>query len=65
MFSEHSDLVEPKRSNIGPQLLAAIQLVRSWVRAGFKPLGAGDDDDVTDEGITIQYSIRDLDALRP
>jgi hypothetical protein len=64
MFSELSDLLEPKRRNMGPQLLAAIQLVRSWVRAGFKPPGAGDDDDVTDEGITVQYNIRDWDALQ-
>jgi hypothetical protein len=64
MFSELGDLLEPKRRNMGPQLLAAIQLVRSWVRAGFKPPGAGNDDDVTDEGIKIQYNIRDWDALQ-
>jgi hypothetical protein len=64
MFSELGDLLKPKRRNMGPQLLAAIQLGRSWVRAGFKPPGAGDDDDVTDECITIQYNIRDWDALQ-
>jgi hypothetical protein len=64
MFSELGDLLEPKRRNMGPQLLAAIQLVRLWVRAGFKPPEAGNDNDITDEGITIQYNIQDWDTLQ-
>jgi hypothetical protein len=36
LFSELSDLLKPKRRAIGSELLAALQLVRSWVKAGFK-----------------------------
>ncbi|KAF7574084.1 Dimer-Tnp-hAT domain containing protein [Pyrenophora tritici-repentis] len=35
MFSELGDLLEPRRRCIKPQLLAAIQCVRGWQRAGF------------------------------
>ncbi|KAF7444119.1 hypothetical protein PtrM4_036520 [Pyrenophora tritici-repentis] len=37
LFSELGDLLEPKRRALGSELLAALQLVRSWVRAGYKP----------------------------
>ena len=37
LFSELGDLLEPRRRKIGSQLLAAIQCVRSWRDAGFKP----------------------------
>lgn len=36
LFSELGDLLEPKRRAIGSELLAALQLVRAWIRAGFK-----------------------------
>ena len=58
MFSEIGDLLEPKRRKIGPQLLQAIQCVRSWHRAGFKvngsfqPLSSTEDD-----SIQSQYNI--------
>ena len=35
LFSELGDLLEPKRRKIGAKLLAALQLIRSWVRRGF------------------------------
>jgi hypothetical protein len=35
LFSELGDLLEPKRRKIGARLLAALQLIRSWVRRGF------------------------------
>jgi hypothetical protein len=35
MFSELGDLLKPRRRQISPQLLAAIQCVRRWYRAGF------------------------------
>jgi hypothetical protein len=35
LFSELGDLLEPKRRAIGSELLAALQLVRSWIRARF------------------------------
>jgi hypothetical protein len=37
MFSELGDLLEPRRRGISPKLLAAIQCVRRWQRAGFGP----------------------------
>jgi hypothetical protein len=39
MFSELGDLLEPRRRAIQPQLLAAIQCVRRWRKAGL-----GDDE---------------------
>jgi hypothetical protein len=38
LFSELGDLPEPRKRKIGSQLLAAIQCVRSWHDAGFKPV---------------------------
>ncbi|RAQ98639.1 HAT domain-containing protein [Stemphylium lycopersici] len=37
MFSELGDLLEPRRQAISPQLLAAIQSLRLWQKAGFGP----------------------------
>ncbi|KAI1663169.1 Dimer-Tnp-hAT dimerization containing protein [Pyrenophora tritici-repentis] len=63
LFSELGDLLEPKRRAMGSELLAALQLVRSWVRAGFKtqPNSAeGDDeDDLSDEDIVRDYNIQE------
>jgi hypothetical protein len=36
MFNELGDLLEHRRRVISPQLLAAIQCVRRWLKAGFK-----------------------------
>jgi hypothetical protein len=51
LFSELGDLLEPKRRQIGPQLLAALQLIRSWMRAGIATpaeatINSKDDDDI-------------------
>ena len=35
LFSELGDLLEPKRRAIGSELLAALQLIRAWTRAGY------------------------------
>jgi hypothetical protein len=35
MFSKLGDPLEPRWRNISPQLLAAIQCDRQWIRAGF------------------------------
>jgi hypothetical protein len=35
LFSELGDLLEPRRRAIGSELLAALQLVRAWSKAGF------------------------------
>ncbi|KAI0568187.1 Dimer-Tnp-hAT domain-containing protein, partial [Pyrenophora tritici-repentis] len=46
LFSELGDLLEPRRRALGSELLAALQLVRSWRRAGFDGLyNNGDDED--------------------
>ena len=45
LFSELGDLLEPRRRRLEPQLLAAIQFVRQWQRAGFR----GDDEVVVEE----------------
>jgi hypothetical protein len=61
MFSELGDLLEPRRRGISPELLAAIQCVRRWRRAGF-----GDDEvavksPITDREIELLYSISTWD----
>jgi len=66
LFSELGDLLEPKRRAIGSELLAALQLVRVWVRAGFKTQPnssaeggdeGGDEDDLSDEDFVCDYNI--------
>jgi hypothetical protein len=42
MFSELSDLLEPRRQGISPELLAAIQCVRRWQKAGYGTARASD-----------------------
>ena len=61
MFSELGDLLEPRRRGLSARLLAAIQCVRRWRRAGF-----GDDEVVANTPITerekeLLYSISTWD----
>lgn len=49
MFSELGDLLEPRRRNISPQLLAAIQCVRRWKRAGLSDNQAAEKSTITDK----------------
>ena len=66
LFSELGDLLEPKRRAIGSELLAALQLVRSWTRAGYTydDAGRSDDDDgggagnIDDDQLAREYSIQ-------
>ncbi|RMZ69093.1 Ribonuclease H [Pyrenophora seminiperda CCB06] len=44
LFSKLGNPLEPRRRRLGPQLLAAIQCVRRWQRAGL-----GGDDEVVEE----------------
>jgi hypothetical protein len=44
LFSKLGNLLEPRRRRLGPQLLAAIQCVRRWQRAGL-----GGEDEVMEE----------------
>jgi hypothetical protein len=60
MFSELGDLLEPRRRAISPQLLAAIQCVRRWRKAGF-----GDSFETprtTDDEIDLTYQLCDWDT---
>ena len=74
LFSELGDLLEPKRRAIGSELLAALQLVRAWSKAGFdsKYTGAksnggdegdegdgGDEGALSDEDIVRDYNIQE------
>jgi hypothetical protein len=63
MFSELGDLLEPKRRGIGHQLLAAIQMVRAWRKAGFLPLESDDDSEVIDKEIRQEFHICGWDGL--
>jgi hypothetical protein len=59
LFNELSDLLEPRRRKIGAQLLAALQLLRSWARRGFtipKEAAAA----YTDE-MMMKYGVDDWD----
>jgi hypothetical protein len=63
LFSELGDLLEPKRRQIGSELLAAFQLIRSWTRAGFyDPKHSGSDnnsdDNIDDDELTREYAIQ-------
>jgi hypothetical protein len=56
LFSEPGDLLEPRRREIGSQLLAAIQRTWSWRRAGFKP-PHNQEDSLTDHEMIRIYNI--------
>jgi hypothetical protein len=63
LFSELGDLLEPKRRAIGSELFASLQLLRAWVRAGFKTQSnssaEGGDDDLSDEDLVRDYNIQE------
>jgi hypothetical protein len=61
MFSELGDLLEPRRRQISPQLLAAIQCVRRWYRAGFDQCGSSATATLTDAEIDTIYGLCDWD----
>ncbi|KAI1684896.1 Dimer-Tnp-hAT dimerization containing protein [Pyrenophora tritici-repentis] len=57
LFSELGDLLEPRRRSISPQLLAAIQCDRRWIRAGF---GSGEvpvKEAISDEEMDAKYGV--------
>ncbi|KAG9384305.1 Dimer-Tnp-hAT domain containing protein [Pyrenophora tritici-repentis] len=61
LFSELGDLLEPRRRSISPQLLAAIQCDRRWVRAGF---GSGEvpvKEAISDEEMDAKYGVHKWD----
>jgi hypothetical protein len=57
MFSELAALLKPKQRAIGSQLLAAIQPVRPWVRAGFKLPNEKAESELTNEDIARRYNV--------
>jgi hypothetical protein len=57
MFSELGDLLEPRRRNITPQLLAAIQCVRRWRRIGFSDNQAAEKSTITERETELLYGI--------
>ncbi|KAI1668043.1 Dimer-Tnp-hAT dimerization containing protein [Pyrenophora tritici-repentis] len=59
MFSELGDLLEPRRRCIKPQLLAAIQCVRGWQRAGFSVDGEAPIGVITDDEMELLYRLAD------
>ncbi|RYN64908.1 hypothetical protein AA0119_g11475 [Alternaria tenuissima] len=68
LFSELGDLLEPKRRAIGSELLAALQLIRAWTRAGYTTIKAvethssdgdsgGSSESFTDDSLAREYDI--------
>ena len=57
MFSELGDLLEPRRRKIGAELLAALQALRSWIRAGFTTPNGAQADIYTDDEIESEYTV--------
>jgi hypothetical protein len=61
MFSELRDLLEPRRRAIQPQLLAAIQCVRRWRKAGLGNNNMSSMDSITDSEIEALYGLSTWD----
>jgi hypothetical protein len=60
LFSELGDLLEPKRRAIGSELLAALQLIRAWTRAGYttiKAIKTHSSEGFTDDSLAREYDI--------
>jgi hypothetical protein len=55
MFSELGNLPKPRRRNITPQLLAAIQCVERWRRADFSDKQAAKKSTITNSEIELLY----------
>ncbi|PZD23650.1 hypothetical protein A1F96_10050, partial [Pyrenophora tritici-repentis] len=63
LFSELGDLLELKRRAISSELLAALQLIRSWTRAGYTYNAKRGDDNsgdgaISDDELARKYSIQ-------
>jgi hypothetical protein len=57
LFSELSDLLEPRRRTIKPQLLAAIQCVRRWQRAGLGDVEIAAKSTMMDDEMELLYNL--------
>jgi hypothetical protein len=60
MFSKLGDLLKPRRRAISPQLLAAIQCVRRWLKASFGK-GHKSTRHTTDDELDLIYQLGDWD----
>ncbi|KAG9383025.1 Dimer-Tnp-hAT domain containing protein [Pyrenophora tritici-repentis] len=58
LFSELGDLLEPRRRAIKPQLLAAIQCVRRWQRAGLGDVEVATKGVITDDEMELLYDFK-------
>jgi hypothetical protein len=61
MFSKLGDLLKPRRRNLSPEILAAIQCVRRWRRAHLGDDKIAEKHTVTDKEIELKYSIHSWD----
>jgi hypothetical protein len=61
MLRKLGDLLKPRRRNISPQLLAAVQCVRSWRRASFRDDEVAKKLVITNREIELLYSISTWD----
>jgi hypothetical protein len=57
VFSEIGDLLAPRRRKISPQLLAALQCIRTWKRTGAAVAGAVSYAQLTDEQLDQLYEL--------
>ena len=63
LFSKLSDLLKPKRRAISSELLAALQLIQAWTRAGYNTKKTDGIDgstslvSLTDESLSREYDI--------
>ena len=62
MFSELGDLLKPKRRKMSSHLLAALQSLRSWIRAGFSPPTGAETAAFTDDEMDSEYALRDWES---
>jgi hypothetical protein len=62
VFSELGDLLEPRRRNIKPQLLAAIQCVRRWQKAGLNSGEVVAKEATTDDQVELLYRLASWDG---
>jgi hypothetical protein len=56
LFSELGDLLEPRQRAIKPQLLAAIQCVRQWQKAGLGDVEVAAKVGITDNEMELLYN---------
>ena len=59
MFSELGDLLGPRRRRIPSKLLAAIRLVRGWLKSGLDIEGEATKPPLSDEAIDAMYNLDD------